>query len=264
MISEIKKYHILSMTDVRGVGSLYSEHPNRCLWDICGKPSIQWALEAGMASKYIDKMLVDTESREIREVVQGLGITVADRVYHQSIDRPRDYTQGVFARKKPRSLLSVVPPIYTSAGVCARWYLEKTEGYLADIMVSLPANGPMITTEIIDRMIEKFFEDEEASTVNNYYPILPYVVTVNPVTDRIFPIFFHPGLDKQVYPPFFRQGMGSVSGAPSKVTMGGQIEAYIIIKPEEGIDMHNGEDLFLARAYMARRLEREREENEKH
>jgi len=262
LLGEIRKYNIVGVTQVRGVGSLHAKHPNRCLWEICGKPSIQWVLEAGKGSKYIGKLVVGTESKEIQKVVEGLGVTVVLRPYFQSLDRPRDYNQGPFVRAKPRSVLSVASPIYLNQWVYISWYLEKTEGYKADIIVVLPANGPMITTEIIDRMIELFFEDEEVSIVNNYYPILPYVYTVNSVTGRIFPVFVHSGLDRQIYPPFYRQGMGSVSGLPSKVTTGGVIEGHLIIKPEEGLDMHNEEDLFLARCYMKRRLESKREGND--
>ncbi|GAH31920.1 unnamed protein product [marine sediment metagenome] len=44
---EIKKYpHILALTPVRGEGSVYAEHKNRCLWKISGKPMIQWVMEA--------------------------------------------------------------------------------------------------------------------------------------------------------------------------------------------------------------------------
>jgi len=259
-LNEIKKYHILGYTSVRRQGSLYSQHPNRCLWDICGKPSIQWVLEAGMGSKYIDKIVVSTDGKEIKKVVEELGVQVVDRPLHQSLDLPRDYTQGIFTRKKPRSLLSVPAPIHTSYTIYTLWYLEKTEGYMADIRVDLGANHPLITTEIIDRMIEKFFEDEEASVVRSYYPILPYVCTLNSKIDRIFPVFFLHGLDKQAYPPFFRQGPCEVRGMPSKMTVGGAVEGYILINPEEGVDMHNEEDLFLAQCYMKRRLERKREE----
>jgi len=257
-LNEIKKYNIVGFGGARKQGSLHAEHPNRCLWEICGKPCVQWVLEAGLASKYIDKVVFATESKEIREVVEGLGVTVIDRPYYQALDLPRDYTKGPFARRKARSLLSVVSPTYISVGAYIDDYLEKVEGYVADIWVQLPANGPMITTEIIDRMIEKFFEDEEATLVECYYAISPNLFTLNPTTDRMFPVFHVGGMDKQAYPPLFRHSGGYVRGAASKVTMGGMTEAYIIIKPEEGLDMHNEEDLFLARAYMARRLEREK------
>lgn len=260
-LGEAKRYNILGFSGARGTGSLYSEHPNRCLWDICGKPSVQWALEAGLNSKYVDRVAFATESQEIKEVVETLGVTVVDRPYYQTLDLPRDYKNGAFARKKPRSRLSRVPAVFMSVEAYIEWYMEKVEDYVADIIVQLPANAPMLTTEIVDRMIEKFFEDEEALVVNCYYPIMPYVFTLNSMTDRIFPLFVQGGLDKQMYPPFFRKGMGRVEGAPSKATMGGGVEAHIIIKPEEGLDMHNAEDLFLARCYMERRLERKREED---
>lgn len=260
---EIKKYHILGWTQVRGKGSLYDEHPNRCLWDICGKPSIQWVMEAAKNSKYLDKIAVTTESEEIKKVLREIGgITIVDRPLWTSYNMPRDYTEGTFKRNKPRSLLSREALIYNGTYEYIVYYLEQTEEYIPDLRINITANSPMITAEIIDKVIEKFFQDEELGRVITLYPILPYIHILNPVTGSPFPVVYDEGLNKQLYPQVYRAGPLDLTGLPSKlhdVPLTGNIGSIEIL-PEEGLDLHNEEDLFLARCCMKRRLLKEGKE----
>ncbi len=188
---EIKKYpHILSWTGVRGEGSVYAEHKNRCLWKVCGKPMIQWVMEAAKKSKYIDKIAVNTESEEIKEVLRKIGgITIIDRPLWTALAYPRDFTKGTFRRNKPRSLQSQEASIYTNLLDYSFYYLNKTEQYKPDMWINLGANEPLITSKILDKLVEAFLEDEEASCVVGVTPIMPYIYTINSVTKRLFPVF---------------------------------------------------------------------------
>ena len=258
---EIKKYHILGWCHVRGEGSLYGKHPNRCLWDICGKPSIQWAMETAKGSKYLDKIAVTTESEEIKKVLKKMGdIVVVDRPLWTSYDMPRDYNQGTFKRNKPRSLQSKESPIYNGNYEYIEYYLEQMEGYIPDIQVFISANAPLNTSQIIDRVIEKFFEDEEAGRIITLYPIAPAIYIVNPATGRPITLIDEAHTNKQLCLPLYREGCTSLIGLPSKlhdVPLGGKLN-FVEITPEEGLDMHNAEDLFLANCYMSRSLEKQK------
>ena len=260
---EIKGYHILGWTQVRGEGSLYGDHPNRCLWPICGKPMIQWSMEAAKNSKYLDKIAVTTESEEIKEIVKGLGgITVIDRPLWTSYNMPRDYTKGEFKRNKPRSLLSKEAPIYNGTYEYLAYCLKKTENYEAEIHIHIAAIAPMITGEIIDRLIEKFFQDEEAGIAFTLYPIPPGVLIINPVTGRPLPLITQLGRNKQKRIPLYQQAGLSLMGSPSRlndIPIFGSTN-FIEILFEEGLDVHNKEDLFLANCYMKRRLLKEKKE----
>ena len=49
---------------------------NKNLKHFKGKPLIQWTIEAALNSKYIDKVIVSTDSREIADVSKRLGATI--------------------------------------------------------------------------------------------------------------------------------------------------------------------------------------------
>ena len=43
--------------------------PGKNIKILCGKPLIAWSIEAGLASKYIDEVMVTTDSEEIAEIL---------------------------------------------------------------------------------------------------------------------------------------------------------------------------------------------------
>ena len=50
--------------------------PNKNIIDFCGKPLISWSIKAAIKSKYIDKVMVTTDSDEIMEMAQKYGAEV--------------------------------------------------------------------------------------------------------------------------------------------------------------------------------------------
>lgn len=252
---EIKKYNIVSFTLARGSGSVHGSHDQRCLWDLCGKPMVQWSLETAKASKYINKVVLSCENPRVLDIARKIGgITVIPRVLTTVFNEPRDYRSGVFQRQRPRSLFSGEPSVYTDYSHYCFWYLQEHESYIADIQVGVNANEPLGRTESLDKLIEGFFLDEEADHGLCFYPVMPYLYTINPVTKRPFPVFFSAGVDRQNYPPLYRSGPFSLAGNPLKVMQGHSKLAYIIVSPDEGLDVHNKQDLELANFYMEKRL----------
>jgi len=247
---EIKKYCIISYTRARACGS----HGRRCLWDICGKPMIGWVLKAIKNSKYVNKMVVATEDDQIKKVAESYNGIVIDRPLHTAMDYPRDYTKGTFKRVKPRSLMNSLPTIYSNLQEYTLYYLEESLGIVPDLILYVGANRPLISTETIDKVIEAFFEDEEANTSMAVYEVDPDVYTINPRTGRITNLI-KTDLDRQIAIPLFKAGMCNLRGLPLKTTSTGLFIASVIVKEEEGLDVHNNEDLFKARCYMRRRLD---------
>ena len=47
--------------------------PGKNIKSLCGKPLIAWSIEAGLASKYIDEVLVTTDSEEIASIARKFG-----------------------------------------------------------------------------------------------------------------------------------------------------------------------------------------------
>jgi CMP-N,N'-diacetyllegionaminic acid synthase len=50
--------------------------PKKNIMDLCGKPVIAWSIEAGLASKYIDTLVVSTDSKEIADIAIACGAAV--------------------------------------------------------------------------------------------------------------------------------------------------------------------------------------------
>lgn len=55
--------------------------PQKNLLDLCGKPLIAWSIEAGLKSKYIDKLVVSSDDDEI--------LAIADEYNIRAIKRPK-------------------------------------------------------------------------------------------------------------------------------------------------------------------------------
>ncbi len=262
--SEIRSYNILLSVKVRGSGSTRGTLQNRCLWDICGKPALEWILLAAKDSKYLNKIVVITESEQIKEMVKSLnGIALIDRPLWTSKQLPRDFTQGTFKRGRPRSILSEEALIYNHPETYSGYFLEQTEGYKTDIMINVNATAPLITSEIIDRMIETFFQNETLAIVIPLYPILPYIRFINQKSNRPVQLIVE-WTERQEALQLYNSASFGLRGRASKAVntpVEGQA-GYIVITEEEGLDMHDEEGLFKARCSMKKRLLKEGEKVE--
>ena len=72
----INNKKILAIIPARG-GS--KRLPRKNILEINGKPLISWSIEAGLNSKYIDKVIVSTDNEEIKKVSNVYNIEVIDR-----------------------------------------------------------------------------------------------------------------------------------------------------------------------------------------
>lgn len=50
--------------------------PGKNIKALCGKPLIAWSIEAGLKSKYIDELVVSTDSNEIADIARKYGANV--------------------------------------------------------------------------------------------------------------------------------------------------------------------------------------------
>lgn len=264
---EIKKYNIMGFMYTRGSGSPYGKHKQRCFWPLGDKPMLQWNLEVGLASKYVNKVVLCSEDSKILRFGEDMkGVTIIPRPLNMTFELPRDYSSGVFKRQLPRSFFAGEPfrdPACLHYGEVGKasciwyscWYMEEYESYAPQIFVNLSANEPLATVETLDKLIEAFFLDEEANCAYTIYPIMPYIVSINPKTNQLFPIIFDHGLDRQSYPDIYRIGPFIVQGKPLKATFNATFRAaWITIPKEQGLDVHNEDDLILANHYLAKRL----------
>ena len=122
---------IIAIIPARG-GSKRLERKN--IFPIWGQPLLCWSIQAARNSKYISDIWVTTEDSEIAEIAKSSGA----RVHNRSPELAEDHIY------KMEAIRSCFEDINKSA----------------DIVVSLQANSPEITSDILDDAIKTFIEND--------------------------------------------------------------------------------------------------------
>jgi len=60
--------------------------PRKNILDLCGKPLIVWSIESGIKSKYIDKVVVTSDDKEILDISKKFGASIIKRPDELSCD----------------------------------------------------------------------------------------------------------------------------------------------------------------------------------
>jgi len=111
--------------------------PRKNVLDLCGKPLIAWSIEAGLQSKYINKVIVTSDDDEILEVSKKYG---AD-----AIQRPDDLASDT-----------------ATTFDAIKHAIDNCEKY--DYVVLLQATSPLRDEKHIDEVIE-LLESKNADAV---------------------------------------------------------------------------------------------------
>ena len=120
--------------------------PHKNIRDICGKPMIAYSIEHALSSKYINRVIVSTDSEEYAEISRQYGAEVPFiRPAEYATDTALDF--DVFKH--------------------ALTYLRDIEGYAPDIVVQLRPTYPIRRIEDIDNMIEICMQDEAIDSVRS-------------------------------------------------------------------------------------------------
>lgn len=118
--------------------------PGKNIRDLAGKPLIAWSIEAAFGSRYLDKVVVSTDSPEIAEA--------AGR-FHAEVPFLRP---AHLATDKAKSLEAIFHTI--------QWLESHRESH--DIVMILQPTSPLRTTRDIDQAIELFFQKNASSIVS--------------------------------------------------------------------------------------------------
>lgn len=111
--------------------------PKKNLKNLCGKPLIAWSINAGLDSKYIDKLIVSSDNDEILLSANKFGAEVIKRPPELSSDNAISFDAIKHA-------------------------LENSEYY--DYVLLLQPTSPLRTEKHIDKAIE-FLEEKSADAV---------------------------------------------------------------------------------------------------
>lgn len=106
--------------------------PNKNIRVLNGKPVCHWILESLSRSKYVDEVIINTDSPKIKEIVSGFDFV-------KVIDRP-DYLLG--------DAVSIQPLI-----------AHDIEYAQNEIILQTHSTNPLLKTETIDEAIEAYIEN---------------------------------------------------------------------------------------------------------
>ena len=209
--------------------------------DVCGKPLIAYTIEVAKASKYVDRVIVSTDSQKYAEIVNTYG---AETPFLRPPELAGDLSREI----------DVVLHLM-------QW-IEHNEKKRYDIVIKLEPTSPLRIASDIDRAIEKL-DKENADSVATVTPAVTHPAWMNILPEDLsMQNFIHEEAktkNRQELPIFYQlDGVVSVSKWESlkkfKNWFGGKIFASITPN-ERSIDIDGQIELALVRMMIKKRLE---------
>lgn len=217
--------------------------PNKNIIDLCGKPLIAYTIEAALKSKYIDRLIVSTDSARIGEVAKKYG---AEAPFLRPAKFARDGSPDAEVLRH-----------------ALKW-LRANDCYRPDIAVYLRPTTPLKKSRTIDSAIKKLI-DSNAQIVRT-------ITTVEGVYHPYWMYRMRPGgflasfikgvkIDKyyqrQLLPKAYRIN-GVVDAMRASVIDGGKFfdskkMVGLLIGEEESIDIDTEFDLRLCKFIMRKK-----------
>jgi len=117
--------------------------PDKNIRPLAGKPLMAWIIEAAKKSKYLDRLIVSTDSSKYAAVAKQYG------------------AEAPFLR--PAELAADHSVDFDYVRQAVEW-LEQNEGYRPDIILRMLPTVPFQTAEDIDLCIEELLKDPEAES----------------------------------------------------------------------------------------------------
>jgi len=120
--------------------------PDKNLHPFCGKPLVQWTIEASMQSKYITRTVVSSDNKEIIALSQKCGADI--------IERPAE--------------------LATDSATCQEAVLHcincfrNLEEYEPEVLVLLQPTSPLRTRRDIDMAMELYFKSGSTAVISGY------------------------------------------------------------------------------------------------
>ncbi len=133
----IKDKKIIAIIPARG-GS--KGVPRKNIKPICGRPLIAWSIEAAKESKYINRVIVSTEDKEIAEIAKQEGAEI--------LWRPQELASDT------ATTVSVLQ--------------HAIENIPLDIIVLLQPTSPIRINNLVDRAIRRFLDNRVDSLATGF------------------------------------------------------------------------------------------------
>jgi len=120
--------------------------PRKNIKPLLGKPLIAWTIEQALASKYLDKVVVSTDDKEITEISKKYGAEIP-------FVRPKE-----LAEDNAKGIDVVLHTI--------DWLKENDKKKQYDLIILLQPTSPLRKSDDIDRAIELLFLKEAKAIVS--------------------------------------------------------------------------------------------------
>ncbi len=117
--------------------------PNKNIKNLCGKPLVGWPIQAALNSKYVDKVIVSTDSAEISEIAKNYGADIP------------------FIR--PDQLASDTATSYAVLEHAIYELRKSNEEY--DYILMLEPTSPLTDADDIDNALNKLLNTEDAESI---------------------------------------------------------------------------------------------------
>lgn len=221
--------------------------PRKNIRLLCGKPLIAWTIKEALRSRFITRVIVSTDDKEIAQVAKKYGAEVP-------FMRPVDIAQDLST-----DIEFIIHALET---------LRDDENYEPDIILRLAPTSPLRTSKDIDQCIEHLLKHRpldsvRAITVASKHPYKMWSITED--DKRIRPFFSNKitgytnpyDQPRQIMPHAYTHGAIDVTRMRTlkkyKAVSGPNI-GYVIIPQEAALDIDDEIDFELANIYLRKRL----------
>lgn len=220
-----------AMITARGGGSSFYR---KNTYQFLGKPIIQYAIEACLSARCVDRVFVWSEDEEIRAIAEKLGAHALHRPksmvhYHSGF-----HTAEEFNRNKYEQIQAIA----------------NTQG---DVHLSLNCNNFLVQPATLDAMFTRLMESHKLGRILAIKPLRPGLCLINHKTGYLFPFWNDPDSGPEEYPPLFRI-LGVCIAHRLRLEQGIRQTQYFPIPTEESLDFQNEEDVGLAEFLLMKRL----------
>ncbi len=241
--------------------------PGKNIKMLCGKPLIAWTIEEAKKSRYITRVIVSTDSEEIAEVAKKYGADVPFlRPKEISGDLATDVeflTHAVnWVEREEQGSLSTQPSHNASAGQASSGTKIRH-----DIIMRLPPTSPLRTVAHIDAGLKLLMDSPEADSVRPIVesPKHPYKMWkvsadyLEPfLNDEFTGIKEAHNMPRQMFPKVYVQSgafdIMRVKTLMEQNSTSGKKIKYIMMKPEESVNIDSMMDFGMAEVLMKERM----------
>jgi CMP-N-acetylneuraminic acid synthetase len=203
--------------------------PGKNVRPLCGKPLFHWILSALSQSRYVDRIVIDTDSPQIAEDAKAhFKVTIIDRPPHLRGD------------------------MFVANDLIAYDLSQLTEG---EFFLQTHSTNPLLRPETIDGAVEAFFSQAEHDSLFTVTPLQtrlywPDGTPVNHDPDQLIRI--------QDLPPIYEENsclyLFSRETFLKRKNRLGESPMVFPIKRFEAVDIDEEFDFLIAEALMAERL----------